>query len=147
MNYASHTPIKGVPRATCKVGDNVDFFKSANEALMFVLSELYKVGGDRFMIALAESVKKTEKRNQIARTKADVYPVVSSLDHQVREFVPGWWVGLNCNNDQKDQWVATACSLLGKTYGRGHDVWVRWSSPNLPPGTGRVSSSGSPLDE
>jgi len=141
MNSASHTPPRPAPIAICIIGgQDIELCKSANEALLFTLRELYKIGGDRFMIALADKLKKGERRNHLARTKAEVYPIVNSLDHQVRKVVPYWWIGLNCNNAEKEKWVETACSLLGKTYGRGRDVWVKWAVP-LPAGFDRASLS------
>jgi len=130
-------PARRIPTiALCKIGDDFHFCRTASDALICTLSELHKIGGDRLLDELAEKIR-GPRRNHLARTKAEVYPFENSWDNQVRDLVPGWFIGLNCKNQEKEKWVEAACSLLGKSYGRGRDVWVIWSMP-LAPGKTRA---------
>lgn len=98
---------------------------TSNDALLHILRQMYAVGSPSFLPDLAERIRGTSRRH-LARRLEDVYPVKRDWDQNVVELVPGWFIGLNCNDDQKDGWLRKACDLLGKGYGPGAAVWVRW---------------------
>jgi len=136
IEHPSQPANRASPIAHCIIGKEYYLCRNASHALICTLRALHKIGGDRLLDELAEKIR-GPRRNHLARTKAEVYPFENSWDNQVRDLVPGRFIGLNCNNDAKEKWVEAACSLLGKSYGPGRDVWVIWAKP-LPPGKTRA---------
>jgi hypothetical protein len=57
-------------------------------------------------------------RNHLARSRTDVYPRRPDLAQYAREVVPGWYVGSNIANREKETILRAACSLAGLTFGR-----------------------------
>ncbi|MBL8589030.1 MAG: hypothetical protein JNK46_10925 [Methylobacteriaceae bacterium] len=65
--------------------------------------------------AVAEAAR-SRKRNHIARTPEEIYPLRPDLARAV-EFAPGWLVGLNISNRDKMRLIREACAVTGAKLG------------------------------
>jgi hypothetical protein len=89
---------------------------NASEALIDILRILQKRNSS-FLERLSLLVR-ARKRNHIARTREDVYPLKPELIEYTMELVPGWWLGTNIANRDKMRIIQKACEseqlVLGK---------------------------------
>jgi hypothetical protein len=85
------------------------------EAMVAILARLgrHNVG---LLDRLAPAIK-GRTRNHLARTPEEVYPERSDLLGQVKQVVPGWYLGCNISNREKEQFLRQACKLAGMSFG------------------------------
>lgn len=88
----------------------------ATDALMSILVHLSK-GDQRFFEVLAAKVQ-GRTRNHLARSRFDVYPARSDLAKYVKQVAPGWFLGCNLANREKEKILRAACKVAGLTFGR-----------------------------
>jgi hypothetical protein len=87
----------------------------ASEAMINILRELAQYGDD-FFPKLAPRVR-GRTRNHIARSRLEVYPGRPDLVRHVKEVAPGWFIGCNIANREKDNILQAACDVMGLTFG------------------------------
>jgi negative regulator of replication initiation len=88
----------------------------ATEALLDILVSLSR-GDPRFFEALAVKVS-GRTRNHLARAPSEVYPARPDLVKYVKPLAPGWFIGCNIANREKEKILRTACPLAGLVFGR-----------------------------
>jgi hypothetical protein len=88
----------------------------ATEAMINILSDLAQYD-DNFFPKLATKVR-GRTRNHIARSRSEVYPVRSDLARHVKEIGPGWFIGCNIANREKEKILRAACEVMGIAFGR-----------------------------
>lgn len=90
--------------------------RDATEALLAILARLSE-GDGRFFEVLAAKVK-GRSRNHVARTRADVYPDRPDLAKSAKQVAPGWFIGCNIANREKERILRAACQIAGLAFGR-----------------------------
>lgn len=92
--------------------------KSEMTAIDAFVSDLLALGGldcDRFFEQLAPMLRGT-KRNHLSRSAEDVYPERSDLmEVHVVSIIPGWFLGKDISNKEKEKFLKRACRLAGVT--------------------------------
>lgn len=88
----------------------------ATEAMINILSDLAQYD-DNFYPKLAEKVR-GRTRNHIARSRAEVYPGRPDLARYVKEVGPGWFIGCNIANREKNKILRAACDVMGLDFDR-----------------------------
>ena len=91
----------------------------AGEGLAEVLRYLstLECAGKDFLPRLSEAMR-GRVRNHLARRAEGVYFHRKSWDDQVIEMVPGWYLGLNISNNEKEKFIEKACKIVGLNYGK-----------------------------
>ncbi len=88
----------------------------ATEAMIDILSDLAQYD-DNFFPKLAGKVR-GRTRNHIARSRSEVYPGRPDLARYVKEIGPGWFIGCNIANREKEKILRAACEVMGISFGR-----------------------------
>ena len=88
----------------------------AIEAMINILLSLAQYD-NHFWAKLAVGVK-GRTRNHLARSRSEVYPERPDLTHHVKEIAPGWFIGFNIANREKDKILRLACTITGLVFGR-----------------------------
>jgi hypothetical protein len=88
---------------------------TASMALIEILREIAK----RHPAKLEEIAQRVrgKSRNHIARSPAEIYPARPDLA-RAAEIAPGWLVGLNIANREKDRLIKGACDATGVVFGK-----------------------------
>lgn len=89
--------------------------KNAKAALLEILKKLSN-DDPKFYEELSPLVSK-RKRNHIASSQELVYPDNPALLRSVVQLVPGWWIGLNIANREKQSILQRACEVAKLRYG------------------------------
>lgn len=89
---------------------------NATEAMIAILSSLAQRDRDFFETLAARVRGRT--RNHLARSRADVYPERPDLARYVKQIAPGWFIGCNIANREKEKILRAACKVAGLTFGR-----------------------------
>jgi predicted type IV restriction endonuclease len=92
----------------------------ATDALINILSDLAQYGDD-FFPKLAAKVR-GRTRNHIARSRSEVYPDRPDLERYVKEISPGWFIGCNIANREKEKILRAACEVMGISFGRDIEI-------------------------
>lgn len=112
------TPPPAIP-ATPKATDRTIEYKlfgetrqasNASRALADILHAITKRDPDK--IADVAAAVRTRRRNHIARTPGEINPERPDLA-RAAEFAPGWLVGLNIANREKQTIIRAACEVYG----------------------------------
>lgn len=90
--------------------------QDAISALIFVLQNLAKRNSG-FLDRFAKQAP-GRTRNHIAKTRSEVYPGKPELETYTTEIVPGWWLGTNISNRDKDRLAKIACDVCGLKFGK-----------------------------
>jgi len=90
--------------------------RDATEALLAILARLSE-GDERFFEVLAAKVQ-GRSRSHLARSRADVYPDRPDLAKYVKQAAPGWFIGCNIANREKEKILRAACEVAGLAFGR-----------------------------
>ena len=98
--------------------------KDATSAFLELLRAIATEFPDR--LEHIATAAKGRTRNHVARAPADVYPDRPDLVHTVVELVPGWFVGTNIANREKQRIIKAACEACGLRLGSD----VRFELPN-----------------
>ncbi len=85
----------------------------ATEAMVNILSDLAQYDDD-FFPKLAEKVR-DRTRNHVARSRSEVYPGCPDLARYVG---PGWFIGCNIANREKNKILRAACDVMGLDFDR-----------------------------
>jgi hypothetical protein len=88
----------------------------ATAAMIDILATLSQ-GRPDFFERLAPKIR-GRTRNHLARSRIDVYPERPDLAQYVREVIPGWYIGSNIANREKESFLRAACDVAGLTFGR-----------------------------
>jgi predicted type IV restriction endonuclease len=88
----------------------------ATEAMINLLWDLARYD-DNFFPKLAPKVR-GRTRNHIARSRSEVYPGRPDLARYVKEVVPGWFIGCNIANREKEKILRAACEVMGMAFGQ-----------------------------
>jgi hypothetical protein len=88
----------------------------AISALIFVLHKLVE-RDPNFLDNFAKRAP-GRTRNHIARIRSEVYPGKPELQAYTTEIAPGWWLGTNIANRDKDRLVKIACDVSGLKFGK-----------------------------
>jgi hypothetical protein len=88
----------------------------ATAAMIDILATLSR-GRPDFFERLAPKVR-GRTRNHLARSRTDVYPERPDLARYAQEVVPGWYIGSNIANREKESFLRAACKVAGLTFGR-----------------------------
>ena len=98
----------------------------AISALIFVLRKL----AERDTNFLEDFAKQApgRTRNHIAKVRSDVYPGKPELEAYTTEILPGWWLGTNIANRDKDRLVKIACDVSGLKFGK--DLSIEFPNAN-----------------
>ena len=88
----------------------------AISALIFVLRKL----AERKPSFLDNFAKQApgRTRNHIAKTRSEVYPGKPELEAYSTEIAPGWWLGTNVANREKERLARIACDVSGLKFGK-----------------------------
>ncbi len=99
----------------------------AISALIFVLRKL----AERDFGFLDRFAKQApgRTRNHIAKTRSEVYPGKPDLQAYSTEIAPGWWLGTNVANRDKDRLVKIACDVSGLQFGK--DLIIEFPNANV----------------
>jgi hypothetical protein len=89
--------------------------KTAQEAFIDILSRLAE-SDPEFLERFAQRTP-ARSRNHVASQPENVYPDSPQLLKYVIELMPGWYVGTNVNNRDKERLVRIACEVAGLTFG------------------------------
>lgn len=88
----------------------------ATEAMINILGDLAQYDDD-FFPKLAARVR-GRTRNHVARSRLEVYPGRPDLARYVKEVGPGWFIGCNIANREKEKILRAACDVMGLTFNR-----------------------------
>lgn len=88
----------------------------ATEAMINILRDLAQYDDD-FFPKLAAKVR-GRTRNHIARSRSEVYPSRPDLARYVKEVGPGWFIGCNIANREKNKILRAACDVMGLNFDR-----------------------------
>ncbi len=88
----------------------------ATDAMINILGDLAQYD-DNFFVKLAAKVR-GRTRNHIARSRSEVYPDRPDLERYVKEITPGWFIGCNIANREKEKILRAACEVMGISFGR-----------------------------
>jgi hypothetical protein len=88
----------------------------ATEALINILSDLAQYDNG-FFAKLAVRVR-GRTRNHLARSRSEVYPERPDLARYAKEVAPGWFIGCNIANREKEKILRAACEVMGLAFGR-----------------------------
>jgi hypothetical protein len=88
----------------------------ATEAMLGILASLSRDDG-RFFEVLAAKVQ-GRTRNHLARSRSNVYPRRPDLVKYVKQMAPGWFIGCNIANREKEKILRAACEVAGLVFGR-----------------------------
>ncbi len=86
----------------------------ATEAMINILRDLAQYDDDFFSKLAAKVQGRT--RNHIARSRSEVYPRRPDLARYVKEVCPGWFIGCNIANREKEKILRAACEVMGLTF-------------------------------
>lgn len=89
---------------------------SAMEATVDILRTLAR-SDPNFYSRLSVAVK-ARTRNHIARARLDVYPKRPDLADYITEIAPGWFIGNNVANREKEKFLREACKVRRLVFGR-----------------------------
>lgn len=92
----------------------------ANRALVDILRAL-QVRDAAFLERLAPRVT-GRRRRHLARVREQVYPGRPDLAQYTAEVTPGWFLGTNIANREKELILRTACEIAGLVF--GHDLKI-----------------------
>jgi negative regulator of replication initiation len=98
------------------LGEEEHGASDATEAMIAILGRLAQMDGNFFDMLAARVRGRT--RNHLARLRADVYPERPDLARYVKEVAPGWFIGCNIANREKEKILREACKVAGLTFGR-----------------------------
>jgi hypothetical protein len=87
----------------------------ATEAMVNILRGLAQYDDD-FFPKLAAGVR-GRTRNHVARSRLDVYPDRPDLARYVKQVGPGWFIGCNIANREKEKILRAACKIMGLVFG------------------------------
>ena len=87
----------------------------ATAAMIDIIATLSQ-GRPDFFERLAPRVR-GRTRNHLARSRIDVYPERPDLAQYVREVAPGWHIGCNISNREKEAILRAACKVAGLRFG------------------------------
>jgi negative regulator of replication initiation len=103
----------GVPY---QIDGELHLASDATEAMINILKDLAQYD-DNFFSKLAAKVQ-GRTRNHIARFRSEVYPDRPDLARYIKEITPGWFIGYNIANREKEKIIRAACEVMGITFGR-----------------------------
>jgi hypothetical protein len=98
--------------------------EDATEAMIAIIKALHSRDAS-FLDRLAIRVP-GRSRNHLARSREAVYPRRPDLVNFTREFVPGWWIGTNIANREKQRIVDIAAEVAGVR--KGEDIRVQFKN-------------------
>jgi predicted type IV restriction endonuclease len=101
----------------------------AISALIFVLRRLAERDSG-FLESFAKQAP-GRTRNHIAKTRSEVYPGKPELEAYSTEIAPGWWLGTNIANREKDRLAKIACDVSGLKFGK--DLVIQFPNAMAPP--------------
>jgi hypothetical protein len=88
----------------------------ATGAMLNILADLAQYDDD-FFPKLAAKVR-GRTRNHVARSRSEVYPGRPDLARYVKQIGPGWFIGCNIANREKEKILRAACEVMGLAFGR-----------------------------
>lgn len=94
----------------------------AISALTFVLQKLAE--HDAHFLANFAIQAPGRTRNHISEKRSEVYPGKPELEIYTTEIAPGWWLGTNIANREKERLMRIACEVAGLTFGK--DVLIEF---------------------
>jgi negative regulator of replication initiation len=112
----------GVPY---QIDGELHLASDATEAMINILNDLAQYD-DSFFPKLAAKVQ-GRTRNHIARSRSEVYPDRPDLARYVKEIGPGWFIGCNIANREKEKILHAACEVMGISFGRDLKIELRRS--------------------
>jgi len=110
------TPSTNGGTVSYKLDGETHVASDATEAMINILSDLAQYDDD-FYPKLAEKVR-GRTRNHIARSPSEVYPGRPDLARYVKEVGPGWFIGCNIANREKNKILRAACEVMGLDFDR-----------------------------
>ena len=110
------TPITNSGSVSYTLDGETHVASDATEAMVNILNDLAQYDDD-FFPKLAEKVR-GRTRNHVARSRSEVYPGRPDLARYVKEVGPGWFIGCNIANREKNKILLAACEVMGLDYGR-----------------------------
>jgi predicted type IV restriction endonuclease len=84
--------------------------------MLNILADLAQYDDD-FFPKLAAKVR-GRTRNHVARSRSEVYPGRPDLARYVKQIGPGWFIGCNIANREKEKILRAACEVMGLAFGR-----------------------------
>jgi hypothetical protein len=99
-----------------QVDGELHLASDATDAMINILSDLAQYD-DNFFPKLAAKVR-GRTRNHIARSRSEVYPDRPDLARYVKEIRPGWFIGCNIANREKEKILRAACEVMGISFGQ-----------------------------
>ena len=94
--------------------------KTAKDALIEILREMSK--NDRHFFNKLSQTAQGKRRNHLSRTREGVYPLRPDLADNAVEIAPGWWLGVNIANREKQRILERACEVLQIEYGKDLEI-------------------------
>src|SRR5271166_2997579 len=94
-------------------------------ALIFILQTIAK-RDPNFLTNFAKKAP-GRTRNHIAKVRSQVYPGKPDLEVYTTEIEPGWWLGTNIANRDKERLARIACEVAGLNFGK--DLIIKF--PNV----------------
>ena len=94
----------------------------AISALIYVLRKFYEEI-PRFLDQFSK-LAPGRTRNHISRNRSDVYPRKPELEIYTTEIVPGWWLGSNIANREKERLLKLACDVAGLKFGKDLEIYL-----------------------
>lgn len=110
------TPITSPAGITYQFDGETHAASDATEAMINILRDLAQYDDD-FFSKFAVKVR-GRTRNHVARSRSGVYPGRPDLVRYVKEVGPGWFIGCNIANREKEKILRAACDMMGLTFGR-----------------------------
>ena len=110
------TPSNNGGTVSYKLDGETHVASDATEAMINILSDLARYDDD-FYPKLAEKVR-GRTRNHVARSRSEVYPGRPDLARFVKEVGPGWFIGCNIANREKNKILRAACDVMGLDFDR-----------------------------
>jgi len=88
----------------------------AISALIFTLQSLAKREPDFLKKLAIQAPGRT--RNHVSNVRSEVYPGKPDLEVYTTEISPGWWLGTNIANRDKERLLRIACEVAGIKFGK-----------------------------
>lgn len=110
------TPSTSGSTVSYKLDGQTHVASDATEAMINILSDLAQYDDD-FYPKLAEKVR-GRTLNHVARSRSEVYPGRPDLARYVKEIGPGWFIGCNIANREKNKILRAVCEVMGLDFDR-----------------------------
>ena len=94
--------------------------RTAKDALIEILVEMAK--RDRGFFEKLSRTVQGRRRNHVAQTREEVYPLRPDLAEKAIEISAGWWIGVNIANREKQRILERACEVINIEYGKDLEI-------------------------